>query len=298
MKRFFKRVLNVFLCLTVAGASISFAACEDIKTLEITLQVYNYTDSEFYAEEDVTMTVSLYRHLAPQTVDYVIGQVKAGYYDDTVFYKLADYSSQIMVGDLKFDGNVVSQNLLSGKLPEEIYGEFDRNGTSGSNLVNQKGSVGMWHSFYASADTATYKTSSDAMNSGRGTLFMPTTAISSYDGYFCVFATFDLDNEANATAFNAISSVLNSGDNYTAYVVFYTGEYDAEKPTENYGLTFNAVLKEIFDENYDEDENTYNGETVFKAEKDQLTEFNYKAVYMPNAVNGQITAKIKSVKVK
>ena len=79
MKRFFKRVLNVFLCLTVAGASISFAACEDIKTLEITLQVYNYTDSEFYAEEDVTMTVSLYRHLAPQTVDYVIGQVKAGY---------------------------------------------------------------------------------------------------------------------------------------------------------------------------------------------------------------------------
>lgn len=298
MKKLFKRVLNVFLCLAVIGVSASFAACEDIKTLEITVQVYNYTDSAFYAEKDVTMTVSLYRHLAPKTVDYVIEKAKAGYYDDTVFYKLAEYSSQIMVGDLKFDGTAVTQNLLSGKLPEEVYGEFERNGTTGSNLVSAKGSIGMWHGFYASAGTSTYKTTSKAMDSGRGTLFMPTSVLSAYDGYFCVFATFDTTNEANMNALDAITIALSSSDNYTPYVIFYTGEYDAEKPTENYGLTFNAVLKEVFDENYDAEDNTYNGETVFKAEKDQLTEFDYKTVYIPKAVNGQVTAKIKSVKVK
>ena len=299
MKKFFKYLVNFCACVMLGVSALSFSACGNIKTMEITLQIYNYTDSAFYAEEDVTMTVSLYGHLAPETVKYVTDLANSGYYDNVVFYKTEGYSSQINVGDLKFENGVLTQNVnKEGKLPESVYGEFESNGTTGSNLKNVKGSIGMWHGWYASADTATYKTSSTAMDSGRGTFYMPTSSISSYDGYFCVFATFDTEDTANTTAFNALSAVFGSSARYTDYVIYYTGEYDAAKATENYGLTFNVALKDTFEENYDEGEGTYNGVKVFEAEKDQLTEYNYKTVYIPNVVNGNVTAVIKSVKVK
>ncbi|MEG9429911.1 MAG: peptidylprolyl isomerase [Christensenellaceae bacterium] len=283
MKKLFKIAINFMAIAVMAVATFGLAACEDIKKLELSLNLYNYTDNAFYAEKDVKFSVDLYRHLAPKTVDKVLEHVKNGYYNDAIFY---EESGIIMVGDLKIDenGNVV-QNLIDGKLPSEIYGEFESNGTKGSNLVNKKGSIGIWRSYYAN-DTETYKTSSNARNSGRATWFIPTSEKTGYDGYFCVFAQYDTEDAANAKAIEAITAIFANADYYTEYVIYYTGEYDTEKPDKNYGLTFNAVKKADFD---DETE-------VFKAEGQQLVCFNKKTVKIPNVVGGEVSAKIKSVK--
>lgn len=287
MKKLFKTAVNFMALAITAVATFGLAACEDIKKLELSLNVYNYTDSAFYAEKDVKFSVDLYRHLAPKTVDKVLEYVKNGYYDNAVFY---EESGMIMLGDLKLDenGNVV-QNLIDGKLPSEIYGEFDSNGTKGSDLVNKKGSIGIWRSYYAS-DTETYKTSSNARNSGRATWYIPTSEKTAYDGYFCVFAQYDTADTANAKAIEAITAIF-AADYYTEYVIYYTGEYDAEKADENYGLTFNVMTKKDFDALDEEPE-------MFKAEKEQLVCFNKKTVKIPNVAGGEVSAKVKSVKVK
>lgn len=283
MKKLFKIAVNFMAVAIMAVCSFSLVACEDIKKLELSLNLYNYTDNAFYAESDVKFSVNLYRHLAPKTVDKVLERVKAGYYDDAIFYQ---ENGQIMIGDLKTDenGNVV-QNLIDGKLPSEIYGEFESNGTTGSDLVNKKGSIVLWRSYYAN-DTETYKTSSNARNSGRATWFIPTSEKTDYNGYFCVFAQYDTENTANANAIEAITSILSS--NSTEYIVYYTGEYDAAKADENYGLTFHAVKSEDFDEDTE----------VFEAKGQQLVCFNKKTVKIPNTVDGKISAKISKITVK
>ena len=288
MKKLLKIAVNLMAVVMIAVCSFSLAACEDIKQLKLTLNLYNNTDGVFYAESDVEFSVDLYRHLAPKTVDKVIEHVKAGYYDNAIFYQETGYTSQIMMGDFKLDkdGNVV-QNLIDGKLPSEIYGEFEYNGTKGSDLVNGKGSIGIWRSYYAS-DTQTYKTSSNARNSGRATWYIPTADITDYNGYFCVFAQYDTENTANAKAIDVLKGIFANADYYTEYVIYYTGEYDAEKPDENYGLTFNAVKKADFDEDTE----------VFEAEKQQLVCFNKKTVKIPNLIDGESSAKVKAVKVK
>lgn len=284
MKKFFKIAVNFMAVAIMAVCSFSLVACEDIKKLELSLNLYNYTDNAFYAESDVKFSVNLYRHLAPKTVDKVLENVKNGYYSDAVFY---EESGIIMMGELKIDanGNVV-QNLIENKLPSQIYGEFEYNGTTGSDLVNKKGSIGIWHSYYASDNT--YKTSSNARNSGRATWYIPTAEKTDYNGYFCIFAQYDTEDTANAKAIEAITAIFANSDYYTEYVIYYTGEYDTEKPDENYGLEFHAVKKADFDEDTE----------VFEAEKEQLVCFNKKTVKIPNLADGKVTAKVNSVKVK
>ncbi len=299
MKKFFRLAVNFMAVALMAVATFSLAACEDIKKVELKLSIYNYSDSTFYAEDDVKFTVELYRHLAPKTVDKVLEHVKAGYYDNAIFYKETGYSSQIMMGDLKFEDGELKQNLINGKLPSEIYGEFEHNGTTGSNLVSEKGSIGIWRSYYASDDS--YKTSSAARDSGRATWYIPTSSISGYNDYFCIFAQYDTEDTANSTAISAISDIFSNSDYYTEYVIYYTGEYDVDKPDENHGLTFHAVLKEDWDDadtGYDADAKTYNGETVFEAEGDVLVCYNYKTVRIPKPVNGETGAKVKTATAK
>ena len=285
MKKLLKIAVNFMAVAIMAVCSFSLVACEDIKQLELSLNLYNYTDNVFYADSDVKFSVDLYRHLAPKTVDKVLEHVNNGYYNDAIFY---EESGIIMIGDLKIDGNGnVVQNLIDNKLPSEIYGEFEYNGTTGSDLINEKGSIGIWRSYYAN-DTATYKTSSKARNSGRATWYIPTAAKTDYNGYFCIFAQYDTADTANSKAIDAITAIFANSAYYTEYVVYYTGEYDKDKADENYGLTFNAVKKSDFDEDTE----------VFEAEKEQLVCFNKKTVKIPNLVDGKVTAKVNSVKVK
>ena len=292
MKKLFKIAVNFMAIAIMAVATFSLAACEDIKKLELSLNLYNSTDSAFYAESDVKFSVELYRHLAPKTVDKVLERIKDGYYDNAIFYIDESKSSQIMIGDLKLENGEVKLNRLSdGSLAPEIYGEFEYNGTKGSDLVNNKGSIGLWRSYYAS-DTQTYKTSSNARNSGRATWYIPTSEISGYNGYFCVFAQYDTENTANSKAIEALTAIFGDSDCYTEYVIYYTGEYDAAKPDENdgYGLTFHAVKAADFDEDTE----------VFEAEGQQLVCFNKKTVKIPvsDKASGEVLAKINKITVK
>ena len=251
MKRFIKIFTNLLAVLLLAVACVSIAGCskEDIKTAKLTLQLYNYSDNEFYAQEEVTMTIDLYGHLAPKTVEAISKYINEGYYNNAIFYQ-ADIKGvkQIMVGNLLVDGtNIVvdnkdNVNIKLNAIKPTLPGEFANNGIVGSDLVNTKGAVGLWRDWYASSDY-TYST---GMNTGRATWFMLDGPQTKYDGSFCVFGQFNLEDTANITAFDGLQSIFSNSNNYDEYVIFYTGEYDASKP--NCGLTFHCVTKDRFEE--------------------------------------------------
>lgn len=282
MKRFKKLIVRAIALVMICTAIFSFTACADVKKVELKLALYNYTDKVMYAEEEVTMTIDLYRHLAPETVDAIIAYINDGYYNDAVFYKMSGYSTQIMVGDLK---------MVDGELKQftkpAIEGEFEKGGTTGSNLLNARGSIGLWRTWNAYDNS--YSTSSNT-DTGRATWFMPTEEISSYNDWFCVFAQIDLENSVNSTALDALVSAFSSSANYEEYVIYYTGEYDKEKVDENYGLTYNCTLKEDFIEDDVDD--------LFVAEGEELVCFNKYTVQVPKTSEGELGAKIISAKVK
>ena len=294
MKRFFKVFANVMAIAITVVAGLSLSACEDIKKVELDLNIYDYENAAVYSAEESTLTLDLYRHLAPKTVDKIIEYVNAGYYNNAIFYKDSAYSNQIMVGDLKMDENGnITQNLIDGKLPSQIYGEFEYNGTYGSDLVSSKGYVGLWRSWYEFNDN-TYKTS-NGMDSARATMYFPTSSISNYKGYFCVFAKYDTKETVNSATYTALTAAFGS-DNTVKYVIFFTGEYDESKADKNYGLIFNAVLESEFEYD-DEDKTLYNGKKIFVAEDKQFVEYNFKTITVAKPVSGVCGAKINSAKI-
>ncbi len=287
MKKLFKLLINVIAVALVCMTCFGVVGCskDDIKTVELKIQVY---DIEEEVSSVNTLKVNLHRNLAPKTVDGLLNLVKEGYYNGTVFYALSGESSQIMLGDLKTDeqGNVL--NNLAPQLP---YSEFTYGGTQGGNLLNKEGSIGLWRSYYASDATGnTYKTSSEAMKSGRGTWYMPTADISSYDGYMCVFGQIDLENEDNVETIRLIKEVLTNTNGYTSYTIYYTGEYDAANPNagDGNGLEFHCVKTSDFDEDTE----------CFKAEGDQLVCYNKYTVKVPNVTaSGNGMAKVIDAKI-
>ena len=247
----------------------SLTACgEDVRTVELTVAVYDYENKK---TENVSLTLDLYGHLAKDTVDAIEEYLEDGYYDGTVFYKLASYSKQIMLGDLKFDAE---NGLVQNDVKPELDGEFTANGVQGTNLLSKRGYVGLWRTWYES--DGSYTTSSDARDSARYTMFIPTDTISDYDGQMCIFATLDLENSDNADALKLIEAAYSS-DSVEDYEIYFTGEFDADKADENYGLEYNCVLKEDFDEEEIED--------LFKAEGNQYVSFNHYTVKL--AVYGE-----------
>lgn len=268
MKKILKKCLCFITSAIMLALCMGLTACEDLQTLEIKVSANG---------EEYTMTVDLYRHLAPETCKTIEEYVNAGYYNDLLIYENSSYTKQLMVGDLELSGDDVVQS----EIKPEIYGEFENNGTKGSNLVSEKGSIGIWRSWTAADSGNKYK-ANNGMNSGRATWYIPTESISDYNGYFCVFAVYDKNDSDNSAAISALSSVFDSSDNYVEYVIYFTGEYDENKPDENYGLTYHCVTKDAFDD-VDED-------TVFEAKSEQLVCFNKQTVKISK------TTKIVSVK--
>lgn len=284
MKSLKKIIVGVIACLMLVVTCFGAVGCGgNIKTLELTVSVYDFDNDETV---ETTLTVDLYAHLAPVTVDAVIDSVEAGYYDDAIFYKLDAYSSQIMLGDLKYGQDGLVQNDM---VRPEIKGEFTRGGTTGSNLTSKKGSIGLWRTWYASDDS--YKTSSNALSSGRATWYIPTAEIAGYNEWFCVFAQIDLTDATNSETLALIIDAFETGADYDEYTVYYTGEYDAEKPDENHGLTYNVVDADQFDKEQIDD--------LFVAEGDQYVCYNHYTVKVPKIVATDAPAvKILSAKIK
>ncbi len=260
MKRLKKLFVSIVALAMLVCACFSLTACADIKTVEITVSVVDTSTSTL---QDKTLKVDLYRHLAPKTVDKMVEYINAGYYNDAVFYHI---ENKVLMGDLAYENG----KFVQKEIKPAIYGEFDRNGTVGSNLLNKEGSIGLWRTW--TADTA-HTTNTSAFDSGRATWFMPTTDITNYNDYFCVFAQINLEDETNKATWEAISDLFSSETTYEKYTIYYTGSYDAEKVNENYGLTFNCVPSADF--NADEIDN------LFVAEGEQLVAYNKTEIRAP-----------------
>ena len=243
-----KILINVVAVLMVIMCCFSFAGCqEDITQIKLNVSVYNYEKNEeevVVGFEDVTLTIDLYGHFAPKTVENVLKYVKQGYYNNTAFYKLSSYTNQIMLGDYLVDGATIK---AQEEIMPTVKGEFEHGGVSGSNLIAKKGAIGLWRTWYSYDNS--YNTSNDSMNSGRATWFIPTNdqdaTLSGYKGWFCIFAQMDMENEDNAHAIELIQEALLAA-NTTTYVVYYTGEYDAEQADNNHGLTKHIVPADDF----------------------------------------------------
>lgn len=290
MKRFKKLIMCVMSVVMLLTCTLGLTGCgEDIKKLELTFEVYNY---EAGVTETHTMHVDLYRHLATQTVDTIIGYVNDGYYDDLLVYKLGGTAgtNQLMLGDIKYDptNDLAKENygFYLNDIKPMIPGEFASGGTVGSNLKNTTGSIGLWRSWYASDET--YTVSSSATGSGRATWYIPTDTISDYNGNFCVFAQFDLENEDNEACMDALSLAFSSDEKYVNYVVYYTGEYDETKVNQNFGLEFHVMLQE----DYLEVKDTLD---QFVAEDYELMQYNATTIRVP-FVHNEIGARLVSAK--
>lgn len=297
MKKITKTFINLIAVLMLLIATVGMSACEDIKQITVNVRLYNFTSSEFYSDDDVSFDIDLYRHLAPKTVDAVISHVNNGYYDNAIFYTDSSTNNElIMFGDLKMDadGNI-TQNLIDGKLPSQIYGEFENNGTTGSDIRCAYGSVGIFRSYYANDEDFTV--SSTARDSGRATIFMPQGTYSTYHANFCFFGKFDTEDENTERAMDAIESVFDSSDNYESYVIYFTGDYDSAKPDENFGLTFHCLKKSDFDELEEEDIGD-----IFSAEGEQLVSYNKTTIRVPKIItkseSKESSAYVKSIVVK
>lgn len=272
-----KKLLTVVLALFMSFICVmSMTGCSgDIKKLQLKVQVYDYENHNFVVH---TMDIDLYRHLAPTTVDAISSYMNAGYYDNTMVYKLSDHSAQIMVGDLDYSDGVIT---LKDKKPT-LPGEFMYGGTKvegGEALKTEQGTLGLWRSWYEQDGDFTGR---NATNSGSATLFMPIKGMSTYDDYFCIFGKMDMEDDDNKSALEAIAEAFADEDYFTNYVIYYTGEYD--------NLQFHYTTADKFNEDEIED--------LFVADGDQLVCYNHYHIRIPVTPQGQLAVKVLSAKVK
>lgn len=283
MKRLKKLFVSFMAVVMMCVCAFSLTGCiEDLRKLELNVQIYNYDEQ---VSEEYTMSIDLYRHLAPKTVDAIVAYVNDGYYTDTVFYKQDSYNSQIMIGDLVYKNGALDANAIK----PQIDGEFEKGGTIGSNLTSKKGSIGLWRSWFAQDNS--YSNNANATDSGRATWFIPTDTISAYTGNFCVFGQFDTTAENNSETLTALNKAFENANNYEEYVIYYTGEYNDQTPDaeDGFGLTMHIVQKDEFDED--------GIDGLFKAEDAQLVCYNHKTVKVPVTSSGAVGAKIVSAKI-
>ena len=227
-----KKIVTIGLIAVMAAVMALSAGC-GAKITTVTMKIRLYTAATTY--DTYEMKLDLYEHLAPDTAKAFKEWVEDGVYDNMVFYKTDLYSSQVMVGDLKW---------VDGKL-EQIApqtfadAEFAANGTVGSNLTNVSGSFGLWKNFDREAGYV-----SSGHRNTVSTIYMPTSTISAYDGYFCVLGQYS-DDEASVDAMTEIKDVLN-GEDVQIYVQFCMKDSDTVLflPEEE----FDAIKEDRIDE--------------------------------------------------
>ena len=283
----------VLTLIMLVSACVFSTGCADIKTLELKVRIYDYENNQALEGDDYVLTVELHRHLAPKTVDGIIELVESGYYDNAIFYQMTDLSfdtsnslKKVLVGDLKFANGEITEQVAP-----QIEGEFERAGVVGNNLLNNKGYVGLFRSAYVS--DSSYKTTSNAHNSGRGTMYLPLQEILDYDGHYCVFGKFDPEEENNKRVFDALYALFDGDtENFDEYKVYYTGEYDETKPNENYGLKFNYMPNSNFASVKDGIANLFE-----VTEGNYLDVYNPHKIYVPKVVDGKVGAQIVSAKI-
>ena len=85
MKRFLKVFTNLIAVFMLVFATFTMVGCgEDIKTAKVKIQLYDYAESEFYADSEVTLSIDLYGHLATKTVEAIVKYINEGYYNNAL----------------------------------------------------------------------------------------------------------------------------------------------------------------------------------------------------------------------
>ncbi len=272
-----KRLLKLFVNLTAVAmlmvACMGLFACDkpDIVKVELQLSIYNNAESKYYDSEDTTLTISLYRDYAEETVNNILSYIEEGYYNDAIFYGMD--GNKIMVGDLKMNASgLIEKNAVK----PNVKPEFEYGAVKGSDLNVEEGSIGLWRTW----PTNESYTTSNLQDSGSATWFMPTSEISSYQGYFCVFAVIDMDDSANSTTWGYLKSALENTDTYHVY---YTGSYDESSEQADKGLEFNC--EEELAEDY------------YKPEKDVPACYKNYQIKVAKGAGNACGAKIVSAKI-
>ncbi len=294
MKKFFKMMVCLMALVVASVCCLGLAGCKDMKKLQINLQAYNYSSKEW---EDKTLTVDMYRHLAPRTVDAMVENINNGIYNNTAFYTIQNYSDQFFMGDLVFKNNTLEQNVY---VPRVEKGEFTNGGVVGSDLTHLKGSISLWRTWLAGDGYS----NSNGANTGRGTWSFSTTANDGYNDKFCIFAKIETVGEQyieNVQAFQAIQDrVKDTTTSRTQiYVIYYTGEYvydeniTDDSAVRNNGLTYHCVTLEDYNNMSDAEL-----DEIFVAEGDQYACYNKMEVRVPivdkNAENWELAIKVVS----
>ncbi len=239
MKKLVKIAISLCLCVACVFSVLSFSACGESDLVDVVVTV-NING------ENKELNITLDKESAPKTVEHITKLIESGYYKDAFFYTMdgSSYNNQIMFGDLKFDIGEIVQMKDGDKLPNTVIGEFENGAIKGSELKNVEGSIGLWRTWVSAY------TNSSANDSGRATLYMPTGTIESYDGYFCVFGSFDLADENVKAVWNAIIDAVKTteDDKFENYTIYYTKESKEFKAvkTSDYKST-NAYVPESYE---------------------------------------------------
>ncbi len=277
MKRFLKLFVNALAVAMLMVASLGLIACaEDEKTVtvELDLAIYNTAENTYY--DETTLTVTLYSEYAPKTVESIVSYIKDGYYDDAIFYGLD--SNKIMVGDLKMnESGEIYQNAVKPTIAPEFEGGVHF--VEDSDLKASEGSIGLYRDWFVRNGHK----DNTSVDTGRATWFMPTADISDYNGWFCIFASIDMEDETNKQTMEYLKSAVI--DNADTYEVYYTGEYDAEKDAENNGLTFNC------------EEEVPSSVTVFEPKGEQYASYKQHQIKVAKGASNTCGAKIVSAKI-
>ncbi len=239
MKKLVKIAISLCLCVACVFSVLSFSACGESDLVDVIVAI-NVNG------ENKELNITLDKESAPKTVEHITKLIESGYYKDAFFYTMTDssYSNQIMFGDLKFDNGEIVQMKAGDKFPDIVTGEFANGAIKGSELKNVEGSIGLWRTWVGNY------TNSNGNDTGRATLYMPTGTIESYDGYFCVFGSFDLVDENVKAIWNAIVDAVKTTeeDKFENYTIYYTKEDKEFKAVKNSDYkSANAYVPESYE---------------------------------------------------
>ncbi len=277
MKRFLRLLM---VAVMVVAFVLPLSACGNkIVTLSLEVSVYNVEDEKV---EDKTINFDLYANLAPDAVNAIKGWVNDGYYNGLVLYKQSKYinqstSSQLMYGGYKLENGKLIKNAQK-VLPDA---EFEKNGTVGSDLSNVKGAIGLWRDWSGTSNGYRYS----GFEQTNSTLYIPTTSLTTYDGYFCLLGKYSTIDDL--TVIEEIITLLANEDYYTSYTCYYEAEEDGSLKLEN----GNPVWKSMLTEDYSDVKDDLN---VYSAKDGEDKSYELYTVSVINA--DKLT--IKSIKVK
>ena len=119
--------------------------------------------------------------------------------------------------------------------------DFEKNGTTGSNLTNSTGYLGLWRTW-----DSTKSFSNNGFTNSTTQIYMPKSDISSYNGYFCVFAKYSTEDDLEVI--NDMIALFADDEYYTEYTCYFEADRDGRLKKENGEPVWRMVTTEEFEE--------------------------------------------------